>query len=66
MERSASHALVIHQELFCTSPGLQLVQMPGTDCAYPLAHMHEQGQPWWSEQWVTVAHISGILYSGCG
>ena len=49
MERSASHALVIHQELLCTSPGLRLIQMPGTDCAYPLAHTHEQGQPWRSE-----------------
>lgn len=57
---------VIHWELLCTSLGLWLIQKPGMDHAYPLACPHQQGQPWQSEQWVTRAHISGILYSGCG
>lgn len=61
---------VIHQELLCTSPGLQLIQTPGTDHAQPLAHplgpTHKQGQLWQSKLWVPGVHISGILHSGCG
>lgn len=52
------------------SPGLQLIQNPGTDGAHPLAHplarTQKQGQLWQLELWVAGVHISGILHSGCG
>lgn len=48
-------ACLINQELLCTSPGLQLIQTPGTDPAHPRAHplaCTQTGQLWQAKLWV--------------